>query len=1309
MNPAGRFLCLLEFLSNTYILSGFNKLSRRRGKHPQVGSGDARCHRKDKENIGGASSGQCSKEWPAAEFRVSNLHTVPEDEDPPESSTIQRQNQPVSYITRKFPMTGNLGANTSSPFAVNAQDTQHKAKRSNGQRDSIYTDVDDGSFIEFCHGKEKGERVPHQPDDSTKKMPLLYYTCESDNDTQYSTSTKTKNALVGFHKYLDKLRSERDLRNIHEENRTEKTGPKKQLDLHDETVITCSADIRRFFCSAPAADAINSTVIDKIDKVTLPSAFSEISTLTVNAEVVSGSESQSQSKQPKVVHNVKQQTVIMSESSGEGGESHPTERVKGVKVIPIGSHIKKPPQSVGIVQGIPMLVNGGQTRTPYPPPSPKVIVAMHEGCPSLVSEDVSIVSNSVAMPRKFPSVVSEDVSVINDTCESPVHIPQKCSASEILRTVGMATSPKRGAKPPVVYEDENKDEEHRGGVGHVMPEWRFGPSKDENLQTPGQTKFSVHKWIITSPFKESSFDSSFLQRKEDSFISESPSQPKLCHENESKKINSEPLEFSDLNKEGKSSQFINKCGHSPAKGVSVGSYSEISECESSIKRTKAKERVSASSDELEDNKRNGMFVTQRRKKKHSKKVTASLKKNYIEASDEEEGESLCLRLARGPNEVSGTSGMTIQTIGRVATSPDNQVNSPHETPTQTFQKFRKTPPRHRRKSDPDGFMGMENLPNNSPCLEKLVPDTKLHHGDSIESLTLPPPKAGSLQHLRDSDGPLDLSLIRKELDSLYSSEWRKNEEAIFKTSSREIKERSRITSSEKSIEGQRRRSRSCPRLSSEMDKSERENSIIYQVSETSDDEESLKSNRNKGNENMCVPYKDEKTVKTSVCSHSSPEDDSFEEYLKKVRSTQKKLPQKIDFSSEDEDKYESSFINDESDESYSLPQMPPNPYKSPPETLGTPWSKVSIPSIQKRDRRREKHHSNDDIRPVSPNVSEKSSQTKSKPFDSSEEDSFEEYLKKVRSTEKKKQQHRIVCSSEDEDSYESSFVTDDSDNENYSLPKVIQKSQKNSPEDKNSIFKSKGKGTTRPITEKKVIKTWRDSPTINLTSDSDSSESKLCTENSKKVTPQKKYRNKVLPKTEGHCRRAKKYGTSQVSPRLPFLASLSSNVSITQCHAEALPYVKTFQKKKEELVKVLYKFYNTHVFDSKLPSSMNITWNARLTKTAGYCYYQINGASETRRGSRIELSTKVIDCPERLRDTLIHELCHAAAWIISGYKDGHGPLWKAWAAKARAAFPELPPINRCHSYDIQCKYTYRCTRCSYRLVTFSFHFLFRCT
>ena len=77
------------------------------------------------------------------------------------------------------------------------------------------------------------------------------------------------------------------------------------------------------------------------------------------------------------------------------------------------------------------------------------------------------------------------------------------------------------------------------------------------------------------------------------------------------------------------------------------------------------------------------------------------------------------------------------------------------------------------------------------------------------------------------------------------------------------------------------------------------------------------------------------------------------------------------------------------------------------------------------------------------------------------------------------------------------------------------------------------------------------------------------------------------------------------------------------------------------------------------------------------------------RFSVIELSSKVLDSPDRLRDTLIHEMCHAASWIISGYRDGHGPLWRTWAEKAMRRFPELPVIDRCHSYQINTKYTYR--------------------
>ncbi|KAM7450312.1 hypothetical protein ABFA07_001882 [Porites harrisoni] len=136
---------------------------------------------------------------------------------------------------------------------------------------------------------------------------------------------------------------------------------------------------------------------------------------------------------------------------------------------------------------------------------------------------------------------------------------------------------------------------------------------------------------------------------------------------------------------------------------------------------------------------------------------------------------------------------------------------------------------------------------------------------------------------------------------------------------------------------------------------------------------------------------------------------------------------------------------------------------------------------------------------------------------------------------------------------------------------------------------------------------------------------------------------------------------------------------------------KNFKTNRERLAKNLFEMYNTTVFDNQLPSDFQITWNKKMRSTAGFCYYsRKNGL----RMSRIELADKVIDSADRLRDTLIHEMCHAASWIISGVKAGHGPVWKKWTARANFVHQDLPPISRCHSYTINTKYTYRCTKCS---------------
>ena len=99
------------------------------------------------------------------------------------------------------------------------------------------------------------------------------------------------------------------------------------------------------------------------------------------------------------------------------------------------------------------------------------------------------------------------------------------------------------------------------------------------------------------------------------------------------------------------------------------------------------------------------------------------------------------------------------------------------------------------------------------------------------------------------------------------------------------------------------------------------------------------------------------------------------------------------------------------------------------------------------------------------------------------------------------------------------------------------------------------------------------------------------------------------------------------TPRtLTFLSSLTIDTPRQRCHPDALKYISDFKKKKEELSKRLYHLYNKEIFDGCLPADMEITWNVRLTKTAGLCYSKRyrNKFNIEARSSRIELSVKVI-------------------------------------------------------------------------------------
>ncbi|XP_045138974.1 uncharacterized protein LOC123520604 [Portunus trituberculatus] len=1263
----------------------FNKLSRRKGRDFQY---------RDKENIGGFNS-QLRKQLPVGDAHLVGLHIVPEEKNSPESSCTSEKKGSVPCHFKDSQIVANLRPTIDSSVAGKTQSTRDTCSESTGRRDSVYTDIDDGSFIEFCHGKEKGHYVPSSTDDPSRKI-TLYYTCETNNDTQYSTSTKMNNARVGFRKYLDKLRMQRNLRNVSKDNETEEVKPQDNINMNnllDETVITCSADMRKFQYKGLPPPAVNSTVMDNLphdEKVPLPHVFSEISTLTIQSEMAIGQEPHHQSNNSQGQSD-KHQIVVLSDSSDEesqvavGGSDYGlTDLNSKTRGVPRIDGVRVPPLNRNDGDAFSMPVCSsivGKVKVFRSPPSPELV-------PSVIG--------------KHPSVISEDISVISSTQEL-----QKESRQVIPKSTDVDVLSKKETKVPMMNKNQKNFQDHNINVGHVTPGRHLVSVKSNaDKRTPEKAINPVHKWVMSSPFKESSFDSSFLQKNEDSFISESPSQPKLDPKNESleshaRELNCIHLSNPDNSKVGINSQSFGKSHDPSIVEKSIDSDDNVSDCDFAIRRTAVTQRVIVSTtEESEDDRKNGRYVTHRRKKKHTKMITESFEKDWIGGSDSENEESLCLRLSKSKNETNWNLEKTTQTIGKAAVSPETKVKNVNKTD--------KEAPQWLKKSNRSCHEDMEDLQNEALCSEILSPSTKLPTGAAKEPFTTHSRKTGNSKYTGDSDGPLDLSLIRKELDNLYTAEWRKNEDAIFKTVPKERQQDSRVISY-KSFTSNKRRSKSCPRFNME---SEEESSFLYKVSETSGDgdtdvnsSEEERHDCSENNKSNSLNNEDEKATKM-MRTPDSPEEDSFEEYLKKAKAlTQKKKQQEPRYYYESEDRYESSFINDESsdDLSYSLPSLTQKPTNSRSVNHRTRKHKSSVSKTKLRGRKEERHESSSD----EVNPSDRKDRKISKTTPEFEEDSFEEYLKKAKALTQKKEHKKVLHSDDSEDHHDSNLISDDSSDDSYRLPPPIQKSSKIPSE--NSGFpkhKKRGIGNTGKDTGPKTATTWRDSPTIILTSDSDSDELYSFTETNKKVvqprpsfvTPRTKPRGKVLPKTEGHHRQfVKKYETGHLSPRLPFLASLSSNVNIIQCHPEALPYIKDFKKKKEELAEKLYKYYNTHVFDDKLPSSMDIKWNARLRKTAGYCYYQINKSTECRRGSRIELSTKVIDCAERVRDTLIHEMCHAAAWIISGYKDGHGPLWKAWAGKARAAFPELPAINRCHNYQIQCKYTYRCTRCQYSI------------
>ncbi|KAK5075216.1 hypothetical protein LTR64_001421 [Lithohypha guttulata] len=178
---------------------------------------------------------------------------------------------------------------------------------------------------------------------------------------------------------------------------------------------------------------------------------------------------------------------------------------------------------------------------------------------------------------------------------------------------------------------------------------------------------------------------------------------------------------------------------------------------------------------------------------------------------------------------------------------------------------------------------------------------------------------------------------------------------------------------------------------------------------------------------------------------------------------------------------------------------------------------------------------------------------------------------------------------------------------------------------------------------------------------------------------------------------------------------------------------KAFDSTKEGLALSLLQALDQYVTESKITTmsastgGIKVIWSKTLRSTAGRANWKrtitkpsgspIKGdpnstSVERQQGvvvqhfASIELAEKIIDRPERLVNTLAHEFCHLANFMVSGVRDQpHGESFKHWGKKVTSwlrspnakqapgwqAEWSLAEVTTKHSYVVETKYLWVCT------------------
>lgn len=165
---------------------------------------------------------------------------------------------------------------------------------------------------------------------------------------------------------------------------------------------------------------------------------------------------------------------------------------------------------------------------------------------------------------------------------------------------------------------------------------------------------------------------------------------------------------------------------------------------------------------------------------------------------------------------------------------------------------------------------------------------------------------------------------------------------------------------------------------------------------------------------------------------------------------------------------------------------------------------------------------------------------------------------------------------------------------------------------------------------------------------------------------------------------------------------------------------KAFDATKEELARRFLAELDERITDGRLgqltkdTGGLRITWSNTLLTTAGRAHWKCKTQTQTTRHAdgitvsrheerqhhaSIELACKVLSNESDLLNTVAHEFCHLAVFMLNGKpKMAHGPEFKALGARCGRMFKDRGiEVTTKHNYVIDYKYIWKCEDCTCEL------------